>query len=110
MSTSLRFTVRDGDEEFQVTFTRKDDNLTASCTCPEGREGRFCEHRLALMTGNVDDLTSGNAEDLLALQSLIRGTDVGTALYQYINACEALNVAETSAKRARDALAKAMLY
>jgi hypothetical protein len=41
------------DEPFKVTFTRDENNLTITCTCPEGAHGEFCEHKFRLASNDI---------------------------------------------------------
>jgi len=41
------------DEPFKVTFTRNEDKLTITCTCPEGVHGEFCEHKFRLASNDI---------------------------------------------------------
>lgn len=39
----------DGDREpNEVVFTREEEKLTIACSCPEGNQGRICEHKVRL--------------------------------------------------------------
>jgi hypothetical protein len=41
------------DEPFRVTFTKDEDKLTITCTCPEGVHGEFCEHKFRLASNDI---------------------------------------------------------
>ena len=41
------------DEPFTVTFTKDEDKLTITCTCPEGVHGEFCQHKLRLASNDI---------------------------------------------------------
>lgn len=41
------------EEPFKVTFTRDEDKLTITCTCPEGIHGEFCEHKFRLASNDI---------------------------------------------------------
>jgi len=46
-----------GDDPFKVDFTADAGRLKITCTCPEGRKGLLCEHKIRLA-----------ANDLIALE------------------------------------------
>lgn len=51
--------VKSGNEEpYQVTFTRDEEKLTILCNCPEGAQGRGCEHKIRLASNDYQMLQS----------------------------------------------------
>ena len=40
-------------DPFKVTFTKDEDKLTITCTCPEGVHGEFCQHKLRLASNDI---------------------------------------------------------
>ena len=41
------------DDPFTVTFTKDEDKLTITCTCPEGVHGEFCQHKFRLSSNDI---------------------------------------------------------
>ena len=41
------------DDPFKVTFTKSENKLTITCTCPEGVHGEFCQHKLRLASNDI---------------------------------------------------------
>ena len=53
-NTQITLLARSGSEEpFKVTFTKDEDKVTVTCTCPEGRHGEFCEHKFRLASNDI---------------------------------------------------------
>ena len=67
-------------EPYRVAFWRVGDNVKSSCTCQAGKNGLACKHRLSLLDGDVTNLLSSSPDSFQKLQSMLVGSDVGTAL------------------------------
>jgi hypothetical protein len=67
-------------EPYQTSFWRVGNNVKSSCTCPAGKNGLACKHRLSLLDGDVTNLVSSSAESFRMLQRMLEGSDVGAAL------------------------------
>lgn len=87
-------------EPYQVKIAIEHGSLTASCTCPAGRFGSICKHRLAIMTGDSSAVVGDNASDVAALLADLEGTEVHQAV-------AALNDAEADLSKAKRAVEKA---
>lgn len=83
----LDFTVkgRRGDE-YRIAAWRQGDDLLLTCTCPAGVNRRVCHHRVALLDGVVDSLTSGNDGDIARLREMMRGTRIEPVLARFCHA------------------------
>ena len=68
---SIRFLVQGSSAEpYEVTFVKRGENLSASCTCPDGQNRLSCKHRLNILEGLICILT------ILSLILVGCGTDV----------------------------------
>ena len=67
-------------DAYEVTFIKDGDSLTALCTCPAGQFGGLCKHRVALIDGKSDAVTSDNADQVAKIVEWADGTDVAVAL------------------------------
>ncbi len=67
-------------EPYEVTFIKDGSSLTALCTCPAGQFGSYCKHRIAILDGKSDSISSGNADQALTVTEWLVGTDVEAAL------------------------------
>ena len=104
-----RFSIKGSAEEaYAVTFERSGTSLRAACTCPAGSNGTHCKHRLNLLNGLVEGLTSDNEHDVAALKDLLDGSDLEQAL-KVLNEAEAeLEAAKKQVTAAKKKVAAAM--
>jgi len=65
---------------YEITFIKDGDSLTALCTCPAGQYGNFCKHRVAILDGRADAISSDNAAKAPTIAEWLAGTDVEAAL------------------------------
>ncbi|MDE1901492.1 MAG: SWIM zinc finger family protein [Alphaproteobacteria bacterium] len=65
---------------YLVIFERKGNHLNAMCSCPAGKNGQYCKHRLGLLAGDVTNLVSNNASDVSKLPDMLKDSDVQTAM------------------------------
>ncbi len=85
-------------DAYEVTFIKDDASLTALCTCPAGQFGNSCKHRIAILDGKPESISSDNADRVPVVTGWLVGTDVETAL-------GALRRAEKSAERSKEEVA-----
>ncbi len=64
----------------EVTFIKDGTSLTALCTCPAGQFGNSCKHRVAILDGKADSVSSDNADRVPTVTGWLVGTDVEDAL------------------------------
>ena len=83
----LRFSIHgSSDEPYTVRFERPaSGNLNAYCTCPAGKNGQYCKHRVNLLNGEIKGIVSGNEDDLPKLAEMIKGSDVETTYNRVID-------------------------
>ena len=67
---------------YEITFIKDGASLTALCTCPAGQFGNFCKHRIAILDGKSDSVSSGNADRVPTVTEWLVGTDVEAALFE----------------------------
>ena len=109
-ASEFRFLVQGSAEEpYTVRFRFKDWNCTTLCTCPAGENRLQCKHRINLLLGVVDNVVSGNEDDITRMRELIAGTDVEECLNALIAAEQALVEAKSARKKAATTLAEAMM-
>jgi len=81
MAEELVFLVKGSSADpYEVTFIKDGTSLTAICTCPAGTYGNYCKHRIAILDGNSDAISSDNASQAATVVGWLAGTDVATAL------------------------------
>lgn len=95
-------------EPYQVLIKKDDSNLSAFCTCPAGKNGMHCKHRISILLGISKGIVSDNISDVTEVASWVPGSDVEDAL----NVIEELEDEFARIKRklsaAKKALSKAM--
>jgi len=95
-------------DPYEVTFIKDGTSLTAICTCPAGTYGNFCKHRISILDGNTQAITSDNVNEAATVVDWLGGTDVEEALTE-MRATEKLADPEKKAlNAAKRKLARAM--
>ena len=95
-------------DPYEVTFIKDGASLTAICTCPAGTYGNFCKHRISILDGNAQAITSDNVKEAATVVDWLGGTDVEEALSE-MRAAEKLADPEKKAlNAAKRKLARAM--
>jgi len=106
---TLKFLVQGSAESpYEVTFTLDGNNLNAYCSCPAGKNGQYCKHRLSILAGESGSVVSGNQEDILIAKSWLPGTDVEIAIHNIAEAQHEFDEAKKKLSIAKKQLAKAM--
>ncbi len=94
--------------EYEVTFIKDGSSLTALCTCPAGQFGNFCKHRIAILDGRSDSISSGNADQAPTVTEWLVGTDVEAALSELRAAEKTTECAKEDLAALKKKLARAM--
>lgn len=95
-------------EPYEVTFIKDGSSLTALCTCPAGQFGSYCKHRIAILDGKSDSISSGNADQALTVTEWLVGTDVEAALSELRAAEKTTECAKEDLVALKKKLARAM--
>lgn len=69
-------------DPYEVIFIKDGDSLTAICNCPAGQYSNVCKHRISILDGKFDGITSDNADQAPQVVSWLAGTDVEAALLE----------------------------
>ena len=93
---------------YEVTFIKDEASLTALCTCPAGQFGNFCKHRVTILDGNFDAITSDNADRAPTVTEWLVGTDVEAALAALREAEKIKSTAKKDLAALKKTLARAM--
>ncbi|HIP68952.1 MAG TPA: hypothetical protein EYH06_10265 [Chromatiales bacterium] len=94
-------------EPYRVTFTKKNSNLNAFCTCPAGEHGQYCKHRFAIMAGDNKAVISPNKNQAMVVKSWLSGSDVEEALMKLAEAEHEYDKAKRRLSAAKKSIAKA---
>jgi uncharacterized Zn finger protein len=97
-------------EPYKVTFQKRENNLTAYCTCPAGDNGQFCKHRFNILEGIADDIVSGNESEVQKVTSWLSETGVEVALNNVLNAEDQLKIAKQKLSVAKKHLARILRH
>ena len=90
-----------GEEPYQVVFIFDEEKLSITCNCKAGVFGKFCKHKLALLTGDTNMLSE--PEQLESLKEVLNQIPA-TAYPELI---DQVHSAELKADEAKRALQKA---
>jgi uncharacterized Zn finger protein len=105
----LLFTVKgSSSDSYEITFIKDGDSLTALCTCPAGQFGNVCKHRVAILDGRSDAITSANADQAATVTDWLAGTDVEAALSELRGAEEFADFPKDDLAALKRKLARAM--
>lgn len=85
-------------EPYELTFIKDGDSLTALCSCPAGTFGNLCKHRVSILDGQTESVSSDYASKVSTVTDWLVGTDVEAALTQ-------LRDAQNSSEASKDDLA-----
>jgi uncharacterized Zn finger protein len=95
-------------DAYEVTFIKDGSSLTALCTCPAGQYGNFCKHRIAILDGKYDAISSENADLASKVTEWLVETDVETALAELREAEKNKECAKEDLATLKRKLARAM--
>ncbi len=93
---------------YEVTFIKDGSSLTALCTCPAGQFGNSCKHRIAILDGKSDSISSANADQAPTVTEWLVGTDVEAALSELRAAEKTTECAKEDLAALKKKLARAM--
>ena len=95
-------------DPYEVTFIKDGESLTAICTCPAGTYGNYCKHRISILDGKSDAISSENASQAVTVVGWLAGTDVAAALSELREAEENSDPDKRALNAAKRKLARAM--
>lgn len=72
-------------EPYEVAFIKGlGDKIIATCTCPAGKFGGHCKHRVGILTNSANMISDLDPESIAMVQSWILGSPIETFLNDYI--------------------------
>lgn len=92
---------------YEIVVNDEDVGPSILCSCHAGRGGRYCRHRLALLSGDHARLRAGH-ENLRRLRTLIAESPLANALQDYLAADAAYEAARDRRRAAARALGHMM--
>lgn len=98
----------DGVKSYVVEFVIEAGKLYVYCGCPAGEFGKWCKHKMQLMTGDMSgaSATSG-ADDMVELQTWISRSEFARLLAEMKLAEDEMQKAKSKMDKAKKALEKA---
>jgi len=94
---------------YSVTFTKTKNSLNAICSCPAGKVGQYCKHRLRILNGETEGIVSGNEVEVSIVTSWLVGTDVENALKIFHEMEEQLELAKRNFTISKKRLTHALM-
>lgn len=95
-------------EPYELIFIKDGDSLTAICSCPAGQHSNFCKHRLGILDGKTNGITSDNADKVPTVVGWLEGTDVESALLELREIEKDADAPKSKLAAAKKKLARAM--
>lgn len=96
------------DEPCTVIFEKQNKALRASCTSPAGERGLHCKHRLQILKGDANSISSGNEGELSTVRAWLKETELEEAYLEYQEAENGLEQAKSRFEKAKRKFAKCM--
>jgi hypothetical protein len=96
-------------EPYNTDFSRTGTNIAAYCSCPAGKVGQLCKHRLSILQGDTKSIVSGNDGDVQTVMSWVKGTDVEDVLRQFHEAETRFDEAKKQLDSLKRRLARALV-
>ncbi len=93
---------------YRVSFILNEGNLSAFCTCPAGKHGQLCKHRMSIFRGESDNIVSNNKGDISVIRDWLSGSDIEMAIHEIAEAEHDFDNAKKRLAQAKRNLAKVM--
>jgi len=88
----------DGRTTYEVQIVRESGKLSIFCSCPAGEFGRYCKHKVSLLTGETSLLTASNqVKSVSEMQEWVKESGYPSLLTE-------IDSAEKEAKKAQSRL------
>ncbi|WP_336490140.1 calcium-binding EGF-like domain-containing protein [Methylobacterium nigriterrae] len=109
--SALVFSVRAADsaDVHRMEATHTGRGVRFTCTCPDGSEGRHCEHRIALLLGDASALVEVDQEAVDALATMTKGSPLLQAVHRLAQAEAAAAEAQLDLERAKQVIATILM-
>jgi uncharacterized Zn finger protein len=63
-------------DPYTVEFVKNGDNFSAFCSCPAGKHGMYCKHRIRIMSGTTKGIVSNNLSDIQTILQWLKGSEI----------------------------------
>lgn len=104
------FTVRSEStgEHYHLEAYRTATGVRFSCSCPAGKKGTHCKHRLSVLMKDTRACVDVDAETIASFQDLIKGSELLARVNEMNEAEQAVFAAQRNLKLAKEAVGKAL--
>lgn len=98
----------DGVTTYVVEFSLESSKLHVYCSCPAGALGKWCKHKMRLISGDVSGaIETSRLVDFVEVQSWVRNSEFPRLLDEIKSAEEEIQSAKTKMNNVKKALEKA---
>jgi len=98
----------DGVTTYVVEFSFESGKLHVYCGCPAGVLGKWCKHKMQLISGDVSGaINTSSVADLVEVQNWVRSSEFPRLLNAIKSAEEEMQLAKTKMNNVKKALEKA---
>ena len=95
-------------EPYKIRFIKNDLFFAAFCSCPAGKKGMHCKHRINILTGSVDAIVSDNIEEVATIKKWLIGTPIEEAIQLFKSTEKEYLSAKKASTKAKKNLSKAL--
>lgn len=94
---------------YKIEFSEEDGLIKVKCSCPAGRFGKFCKHKMRFILGDGYILEDDSQIDALAkIADRIQNSNYFDLIVEHSKAKRAVEEAEANLKKVRGKIAEAM--
>lgn len=97
----------DGVSTYVVEFSLESGKLHVYCSCPAGVLGKWCKHKMWLISGDVSGVVGSGATDIVEVQGWIRNSEFPRLLGEIKLAENEMQAAKIKMDNVKKALEKA---
>lgn len=96
-------------DPYQVSFSKDGTTVLAFCSCPAGKNGQYCKHRLGILAGSIASIVSENTADVGKVAAWLPGSEIETALAEIARLEDQAEALKKEIIYAKKVLAKIMM-
>lgn len=97
----------DGVTTYAVEFSLESGKLAVHCSCPAGALGKWCKHKMCLISGDVSGVIGSGADDVVEVLGWIRNSEFPRLLGEIKLAENEMQAAKIKMDNLKKALGKA---
>ena len=97
----------DGVTTYAVKFSLESGKLHVYCSCPAGVLGKWCKHKMRLISGDVSGVLGSGTADFVEVRNWVRNSELPRLLDEMKLAEDEMHAAKTKMDNLKRALEKA---